>query len=91
MEENKVVREIPEFLKEAQLTKPDEAAKHHNKLMEIANGFDEQDAAYVCRIFARKFPDTMFNALKTEMLDLGALKDDVAKTITLYSAKEEAI
>lgn len=33
----------------------------------------------------------MFNALKIEILDLRALRDDVMKSVTLYSAKEEAI
>lgn len=91
MEENKVVREIPEFLKEAQLTKPDPDAKHHEKLVEIARGFDEQDASVVCQIFAREYPDIMFNALKAEIVDLRALRDDVSKTVKLYLAKEEAL
>lgn len=85
------VKEVPSFLKETTLTKPDPDAKHHEKLVEIARGFDTEDAAIVCQIFARKYPDIMFNALKVEILDLRALRDDVTKSVTLYSAKEEAI
>lgn len=83
------VKEVPSFLKEAALTKPDPDAKHHEKLVEISLGFDREDAAVVCKIFARKFPDIMLNAIKTEILDLGALRDDVTKTIDIYKAKEE--
>ena len=83
------VKEVPSFLKEAALTKPDPDAKHHEKLVEISLGFDREDAAVVCKIFARKFPDIMLNAIKTEILDLGALRDDVTKTIDIYQAKEE--
>ena len=90
-EQRKIVKEVPEFLKEVNLTKPDENAKHHDRLMEIACGFDEQDAAYVCRIFARKYPHVMLNALEVEMLDLGALRDDISKSINIYSAKEVAL
>ncbi len=83
------VKEVPSFLKEATLTKPDPDAKHHEKLVEISLGFDREDAAVVCKIFARKFPEIMLNAIKTEILDLGALRDDVTKTIDIYQAKEE--
>ena len=82
------VKEVPSFLKEAALTKPDPDAKHHEKLIEIANGFDIEDASIVCQIFARKFPEIMLNAIETEILDLGALRDDVTKTIDIYQAKE---
>ena len=83
------VKEVPSFLKEAALTKPDPDAKHHEKLVEISLGFDREDAAVVCKIFARKFPEIMLNAIETEILDLGALRDDVTKTIDIYKAKEE--
>lgn len=83
------VKEVPSFLKEAALTKPDPDAKHHEKLVEISLGFDREDAAVVCKIFARKYPDIMLNAIETEILDLGALRDDVTKTIDIYNAKEE--
>ena len=82
------VKEVPSFLKEAALTKPDPDAKHHEKLIEIANGFDIEDASIVCQIFARKYPTLMLKALSTEMDDLRALRDDVTKTIEIYQAKE---
>ena len=91
MEEKRIVKDVPEFLKEVNLTKPDENAKHHEKLLETAKGFDSEEAAIICRIFARKYPDIMFNALKAEIVDLRAIKDDVSKTMNLYLAKEEAI
>lgn len=83
------VKEIPSFLKEPDLTKPNPDMKHKEKLVEIANGFDEEDARVVCKIFARKFPSLMLKALETEIMDLGSLRDDVAKTIDIYQAKEE--
>lgn len=85
------VKEVPSFLKEATLTKPDPDAKHHEKLVEISLGFDREDAAVVCKIFARKFPDIMLNSLEVEMMDLRALRDDVTKTIDIYKSKEDAI
>lgn len=85
------VKEVPSFLKEAALTKPDPDAKHHEKLIEIANGFDIEDASIVCQIFARKYPTLMLKALSTEMDDLRALRDDVTKTIDIYKSKEDAI
>ena len=88
MSENVAVREIPSFLKEPDLTKPDVDAKHKDKLIEISLGFDREDAAIVCKIFARKYPDIMLNAIESEILDLGALRDDVVKTIDIYEAKE---
>lgn len=83
------VKEVPSFLKEATLTKPDPDAKHYEKLVEIANGFDEEDAKAVCKIFARKYPMLMLKALSTEIYDLRLLRDDVTKTIDIYYAKEE--
>ncbi|MBO7452096.1 MAG: hypothetical protein J6U54_17345 [Clostridiales bacterium] len=91
MEENKVVREIPEFLKEVNLTKPDENAKHHEKLLEMAKGFDSEEATIICRIFARKYPTLMLNALSSEIVDLGVLREDISRAYTIYSAKEDAI
>ena len=83
------VKEVPSFLRETTLTKPDPDAKHHEKLVEISLGFDREDAAVVCKIFARKYPMLMLKALSTEMYDLRLLRDDVTKTIDIYNAKEE--
>ena len=85
------VKEVPSFLKEAALTKPDPDAKHHEKLIEIAHGFDMEDANIVCQIFARRFPGLMLRAISDEITDLRALRDDVSKTIDIYRSKEDAI
>ena len=90
-EQRKIVKEVPEFLKEVNLTKPDENAKHHEKLLEMAKGFDSEEATIICRIFARKYPTLMLNALSSEITDLGALREDISRAYTIYLAKEEAL
>lgn len=75
---------IPDFLKTPELTKPDDNEKHYEKLIEIANGFDEKDATYICRIFARKFPNVMLLTLSSEINSLTLLRDEVLKSYNTY-------
>ena len=82
------IKEVPSFLKNPELTKPDPEVKHKDKLIEISLGFDKDDAEVVCKIFARKYPDIMLNAIKTEILDLSDLRDGVVKTIEVYDDGE---
>lgn len=88
MPEN-IVKEVPSFLQNPELTKPDSDARHHEKLIEIASGFDKDDAEIVCWIFAKKYPGIMLQAIADEMSDLRILRDDVVKATNKYGAQED--
>ena len=90
MNENaKVVTEVPSFLKEPALTKPDENAKHFEKLLEMAKAMDEEEAAIVCGIFARKYPNVMLLTLSAEINSLRLLRDEVSKSYETYNNMKE--
>lgn len=60
--------EIPDFLtKPGQIEKFDDNYRHTEKLKEIAASTDEEDAALICKIFAEKYPDLMFTALRDRL------------------------
>lgn len=78
--------DIPSFLQEVpDLTKPDENAKHNEKLVEIIQAMDEGDATIACRILARTHPIEMFTALVNEINDLRILRDNVGQSIDHYT------
>lgn len=62
------VKEVPSFLKPAELTKPDANVRHTDKLREIATAMDESDAKIICQILSEKFPGVMFDSLRDTCL-----------------------
>lgn len=72
------INDIPEFLKEApNFTKPNEEEKHHEKLIEIANGMDEKDAEVISLALVRKYPLILLSAIATEINDLKILESNL--------------
>ena len=39
---------------------------HKKKLLELCEGYSEDEVRIACRVFARRFPDTMYAALREE-------------------------
>ena len=68
---------VPEFLKQegVELTKPD--GKHGERLAEIAENYDENDAKIVLDILARKYPTITLNAIEKQITTLTVFKDSV--------------
>lgn len=62
---------MPEFLQNHEevpkFTKPGDEERHREKLIEIANATDEDDAKLICDIFAEKYPHLMFSALEDRL------------------------
>lgn len=81
------IKEVPSFLQNPELTKPDSDARHHEKLEEIAEGMDYDDAAFVCKIFARKYPTVMIDALGREISSLINFKQDITGSLENYSER----
>lgn len=60
--------DIPEFLtKPGQVEKQNPNSRHYEKLKELVQGCDEDDASLICELFAEKYPDLMFTALKDRL------------------------
>lgn len=68
---------VPEFLnqKAPELTKPE--GKHGERLAEIAENYDENDAKIVLDILAKKYPTETLNAIEKQIVTLTAFKDSV--------------
>lgn len=65
---DKTPLDLPEFLtKPGKIEKFDENSRHREKLKELVLGTDEDDAAYICELFAEKYPDLMFTALRDRL------------------------
>lgn len=59
---------MPEFLQAHEdipkFTKPGDEERHRERLIEIANATDEDDAKIICAIFAERYPRLMLEAIE---------------------------
>lgn len=76
---NSVIENMPESI--------DINAIHKSKLLEISNGYCAEDAAIVCAVFARKFPDVMYTALSNEHKNMANLLTGVDQLHLSYMEK----
>lgn len=65
----------------------EQSMTHSRKLMEISEAYDEHDAIIICRIFARRFPDIMYESLKDEHDAMVELIAGINQMNGVYSEK----
>lgn len=64
-----------------------ENALHKRKLLEICESYSEEEANIACAVFARRFPNAMYNALNNEHTNMVAMVTGVNQLNTSYIEK----
>lgn len=60
--------EVPKFIQEpAKLTKPNEGLRHNERLTEIYEHMDEEDARVACKQLAKKYPMIVLESVIDEL------------------------
>lgn len=62
---------------------------HKKKMIEICEGYSEEDAKIACTVFARKFPGVMYQALSMEHQNMCDLVAGVSNLNATYLRKME--
>lgn len=90
-QKNPKIDNIPSFLNETpSLTKPNEEARNRERLMELIDGMDRDDASVICSGLAAKYPVEMFTAMVNYCNDLRNFQDGVMKSIYDYKDKRNS-
>lgn len=77
------ITDIPsEFTKSEEDDGTDE--KHAKHLLEIMDTVDEADAKIICEVMARKYPNVLIDALKSQMNMMNYILNDVHDSADAY-------
>lgn len=66
-----------------------ESLMHQKKLAEICNGYSEEEAIIICKVFAQRFPDIMHKALSVEHQNMVTMIEHVHKLNQKYEERNE--
>lgn len=78
---------LPEELRTICKTEDKANGVHKKKMLEICEGYSEEDARIACTVFARKFPGVMYQALSTEHQNMCDLVAGVSNLNATYLRK----
>ena len=60
---------------------------HKKKLLELCEGYSEDEVRIACRVFARRFPNAMYDSLRDEHQNMVSMVTGVQQLQTSYLEK----